>query len=108
VKALHKSARLVMADSSWIGNETHSSPLYSARKAVGMKKIANGQSWLFSFPTLSAKIGILQSKPVKDFYPDQFEKHFEVYITTGDSYEKRQRQFAQQSYDKFVVTSALG
>ena len=47
-------------------------------------------------------------KTVKDFYPDQFEKHFEVYIPTGDSYEKDTRQFAQQCYEKFVVTSAWG
>ena len=47
-------------------------------------------------------------KSAKNWYPDEYEKHFGVVIPLAESSTKSSRAFDAENHDKFVVTSAWG
>lgn len=47
-------------------------------------------------------------KAVKNYFPDEYEKHFNITINTDASIVKRERIFRTENVDNFVVIAAWG
>lgn len=47
-------------------------------------------------------------KSAKNWFPDEYEKHFGVVIPLNESGKKRERAFKAETQDKFVVRAAWG
>lgn len=47
-------------------------------------------------------------KTAKDYFPDEYEKHFNIVIPTDSSSTKRDRAFKAENQDNFVVSAAWG
>lgn len=47
-------------------------------------------------------------KSVKNWFPDEYEKHFNIIINTDASIVKRERIFRAENVDNFVVIAAWG
>lgn len=61
------------------------------------------------FPELFSEREVeLSHKSAKNWFPDEYEKHFGVVIPLAESSHKRERAFKKETADKFVVCAAWG
>lgn len=62
-----------------------------------------------TFPNLfKAEHVIAAHRVAKDYYPDEYEKVFQVALLPAESYGRREQIFRAETVDKLVVTSAWG
>lgn len=62
-----------------------------------------------TFPELfNEEMNALAHKTAKNWFPDEYEKHFNVVINTDASIVKRDRAFKIENYHNFVVKAAWG
>ena len=64
---------------------------------------------VLSFPELfTAEQVQAAHKSAKNWFADEYEKHFGVVIPLAESHQKREKAFRENTFDKFVVRSAWG